>query len=72
MRHKPYECNRCKRRFTTLHGTRLHITTIHKGVGQAQKVPKKEPEEQSIAEMLIEGIIDGTWTEDGEYIGGYE
>jgi hypothetical protein len=49
---------------------RTHVRDKHEGVGEVEKVPRKERvEEQSYAEFLIEGIIDGTMTEDGEYIG---
>jgi len=48
----------------------MHIKAVHGGVGEVEKVPKKDDDdEESFADMLIDGIIDGTWTEDGEYIG---
>ena len=70
MKHKPFRCSRCGQRSTTPGGVKMHVKAVHDGVGEVEKVPKKVyDDEPSFAETLIDGIIDGTWTEDGEYIG---
>lgn len=59
MKHKPFKCSRCGKRFTTPHGTEMHIAEKHDGGTVEKHVPRHERDdyEPSMAETLIDATI---------------
>ena len=57
---KPFDCPMCGKRFTTKHGTKMHIDQVH-GIDAAHPRRRPKPErverEQSLADISIEAHL---------------
>lgn len=64
MKNKPFECPKCRKRFTTDHGAQMHIDMAHGGDGVARKVvarkrkkPPRPEREMSMADIAVEAEL---------------
>ena len=51
------QCSRCHKIFSSRAGCDMHIRDLHKGKGERIAVPKREPEEESLADISIEAEL---------------
>jgi len=51
------KCSRCNRVFSSRKGCDDHILMKHKGIGERIAVPKREPDEESLADIAVNAYI---------------
>lgn len=60
MAHKAHGCSRCGKAFHQPHSAKNHIKDVHGGVGEVvkRKRPPVEPDDESIADRMVQAEID--------------